>query len=127
MVNKKSGAANVSRESFWREKLKQWLESGQSQAAFCKIHELSENSLSYWKVEIKKRDAMVGSTASTPEKKLKRSEEKLGVWGSMERKVALSCLAAAGKLIATEKFVLQKFSKLMLSRSTFEGAIEMMR
>ena len=76
MVNTKPGAGKSRRESFWREKLKQWRESGQSQAAFCKTHELSENSLSYWKMEIKKRDAMVRSAASTPDKKLKKGEEK---------------------------------------------------
>ena len=76
MVTQKARAKKVSRESFWREKLKQWRESGQSQAAFCKIHELSENSLSYWKMEIKKRDAIARSAAFTPEKKLKGGEEK---------------------------------------------------
>ena len=75
MVNKKAGAAKVSRESFWREKLKQWRESGQSQAAFCRVHELNENSFSYWKMETKKRDLLC-SAASTPEKRLKGSEEK---------------------------------------------------
>ena len=57
MVSKRAGKGKGGRESFWREKLRQWRESGQSQAAFCREHELGENSFSHWKRVISEREA----------------------------------------------------------------------
>jgi hypothetical protein len=56
MVSKSAGKGKGGRESFWREKLRQWREGGQSQAAFCREHELGENSFSHWKRVVSERD-----------------------------------------------------------------------
>jgi hypothetical protein len=75
VVTKKASAGEGNREGIWREKLKQWRESNQSQAAFCKENGLSENSLSHWKRVISERDAKARSVKAAAGNK-KRGTEK---------------------------------------------------
>ena len=74
MVTKKASAGEVSREGIWRERL--WRESNQSQAAFCKVHGLSENSLSHWKKVISERDVKARSPKAATSKNLKVDKER---------------------------------------------------
>ncbi len=75
MVTGKGGAARGSREKFWRKALDEWQESGQSQAAFCRTHGLSENSFSHWKGVIATLDSKARSAKSGAYQKLKRSDD----------------------------------------------------
>lgn len=45
-------------ERRWRDRIAAWRESGLSQQAFCRAHGLSESTLSHWKSELAKRDAV---------------------------------------------------------------------
>jgi hypothetical protein len=75
VVTGKTGAARGSRERFWRGALDEWQESGQSQAAFCRTHGLSENSFSHWKRVIATLDSKARSAMSGAHKKLKKRED----------------------------------------------------
>jgi hypothetical protein len=75
MVSKGAGKGKRGRESFWREKLSQWWESGQSQAAFCREHGLGENSFSHWKMVIAERDSKGKSEKSGSNIELKGIDE----------------------------------------------------
>jgi hypothetical protein len=74
VVIKKASAGEGDREGIWRERLRQWRESNQSQAAFCKEHGLSENSLSHWKRVISERDAEARSAKAATSNKRKGTE-----------------------------------------------------
>jgi hypothetical protein len=40
------------RRKFWKEHLRQWQESGLSQAGYCRSHGLSDKSFVYWKKRV---------------------------------------------------------------------------
>jgi len=50
------GRPGESPEGRWRGLLAAWSRSGLTQAAFCREHALSEQSLSWWKGELRRRD-----------------------------------------------------------------------
>ncbi len=56
MPRKKSPNSDAAKESFWRKAVQRQLESGLTQAAFCDREGLSQNSLSFWKRKLAKRD-----------------------------------------------------------------------
>jgi transposase len=50
------------REAHWREVLAAWETSGLTQAAFCREHELSAKTFTWWKRELGRRDAARASS-----------------------------------------------------------------
>jgi hypothetical protein len=64
MANR-SSTRDPKKEAFWREKLRNWQDSGLSQAEFCRNEGLNPNSFSSWKVIIPKRDAERATTQRT--------------------------------------------------------------
>lgn len=53
-----------SREKFWRGHVEGWKGSGQTVAAYCRSHELSESGFHFWKGELNRRDE--GAGVSSP-------------------------------------------------------------
>ena len=51
------GQRNPELERQWRERVARWATSGLSVRAFCRQHGLIETSFSYWKRELRARDA----------------------------------------------------------------------
>ncbi|MFC1806569.1 hypothetical protein ACFL09_06285 [Planctomycetota bacterium] len=49
------------REAHWRTVLAEWEKSGLTQAAFCREHELSAKTFTWWKRELTRRDAVRAS------------------------------------------------------------------
>ncbi len=103
MVTGKSVAARGSRERFWREELDEWRESGQSQAAFCRTHGLSENSFSHWKGVIARLDSKARSAMSGAQKKLKRSDnsQNYDVQASTSRPAFVRYAVTGGEIAET--------------------------
>lgn len=52
------------KEQFWRRKLVLLAESGLTQAEFCRQHSVNQNTLSWWKRAINRRDAKAPSTGA---------------------------------------------------------------
>ena len=55
-----------SKERFWRQRVRQWRNSGLSVRAFCQQHELAEPSFYAWRRSIAQRDAQVNAPAFLP-------------------------------------------------------------
>jgi hypothetical protein len=55
---------NKEKERFWRKNLALLAESGLGQAEFCRRHNLNQNTLSWWKREICRRDGIKPSTGA---------------------------------------------------------------
>ncbi len=59
------GQRDPERVRQWRERVARWTASGLSVRAFCRQHGLIETSFSYWKRELRARDAAVSSCVAT--------------------------------------------------------------
>ena len=44
------------KEQFWRQTLRDWIDSGKSRAEFCRVRKLSANTFDFWRRELAKRD-----------------------------------------------------------------------
>lgn len=49
----KANKKNQKRTQFWKHHIKQWSESGMSQNAYCRQHDLRPNQFTYWKSKFK--------------------------------------------------------------------------
>lgn len=58
------GQRDPALERRWRERMAQWQASGLSVRAFCVKHGLIETSFSYWKRELRARDAAASTAAA---------------------------------------------------------------
>ena len=58
------GQRDLALERRWRERMAQWQASGLSVRAFCVMHGLIETSFSYWKRELRARDATASTAAA---------------------------------------------------------------
>ena len=56
-------AAQSGRREFWQAHVEAWRESGLTQRAYCREHELSEMQLSHWKHRLQKTRRRAGSTS----------------------------------------------------------------
>jgi transposase-like protein len=54
------------KERHWRQLVEQWQRSGQSVRAFCASHDLSEQSLYWWRRELAARDHQATPAAEAP-------------------------------------------------------------
>jgi hypothetical protein len=57
MARARKGAETVWEEQ-WRERIKAWRESGQTQLQFCRAHGLAVSSFSHWKGKLAQRDEL---------------------------------------------------------------------
>jgi hypothetical protein len=61
---KRKSKLNKEKERFWRKNLALLTESGLGQAEFCRRHDLNQNTLSWWKREINRRDETKSTTGA---------------------------------------------------------------
>lgn len=88
------GQRDLELERQWRERVARWTTSGLSVRAFCRQHGLIETSFSYWKRELRARDAAaVASPAIAPAKSL--AQKKPLAKKSPPRFVPVTVMAAA--------------------------------
>lgn len=57
--------AKFERERKWREHVRAWRKSGQSQAAYCRQHGLMQYDFSWWKGKIARRDSRASAAMPT--------------------------------------------------------------
>ncbi len=53
---------NVRKECHWRQRLREWRQSGLSVREFCRVHGLSEPSFYAWRRELTRRNAIPSAT-----------------------------------------------------------------
>jgi len=73
------------REAHWRAVLAEWETSGLSQAAFCREHELSAKTFTWWKRELTRRDTV---RAGRPRGKGRTDASRAGTAGFLPVRVA---------------------------------------
>jgi len=75
MKHRCKGASPQQRERTWRSHIRQWKQSGQTQAEFCRGRHLSLSTFRWWRSELNRRDRQEGPRSrAAPEKRNGKSK-----------------------------------------------------